>query len=541
MVCSLDSAYLHNSVFNIELKRRELEQQNLTRAEVKRWFEDNYRVFSKKSAFTCLCCNKPVNMNLTKDEGRPFYFRHNDESECSYSENTTTYDKHVSKHEVKSKKDIGLTIFKEILEGELKPYDVEIERGYHYKKKLSFIPDFIIKFPNSEERWAIDYFTAIDQGLTSGSYARHLSKRMKTYKEEGFKPFSFVDYSWLSFLEETNKGTLLTAETYVTSKTHEDSLWDTFLEENLQGDLLEFFRKDTGATIDEFNTRNIAYVDVFNRLCTIFRFIPISQHDRNITFYKLSSSEVPLARALSVNADQNHFVLSKENEDERRNGFLKELIERKQQFEIEQQRLREEQERIRAEEERIKQEEEKQSARLRARELEWQKQRQKAKELEDEEVEREMQERMRRAALRPIEVHPDGWDQRSKRPNRYGNYTYQQSPPESSYTKTEDPADKKKKEKVRDILLSQPIKGELYIDGDKRAWRIIILKWINENQSGDSLVVSLEKVIGHMKSSGISFNQNDKLVKYPIKDFLEFYGKTVKAELKKKIELTIQE
>ncbi|XKH50487.1 hypothetical protein LG275_12935 [Chryseomicrobium palamuruense] len=537
----MDSAYLHNSVFNIELKRRELEQQNLTRPEVKRWFEDNYRVFSKKSAFTCICCNKPVNMNLTKDEGRPFYFRHNDESECSYSENTTTYDKHVSKHEVKTKKVIGLTIFKEILEGELKPYDVEIERGYHYKKKLSFIPDFIIKFPNSEERWAIDYFTVIDQGLTSGSYARHLSKRMKNYKEEGFKPFSFVDYSWLSFLEETNKGTLLTAETYVTSKTHEDSLWDTFLEEKLQGDLLEFFRKDTGATIDEFNTRNIAYVDVFNRLCTIFRFIPISQHDRNITFYKLSSSEVPLARALSVNANQNHFVLSKENEDERRNGFLKELIERKQQFEIEQQRLREEQERIRAEEERIKQEEEKQRARLRAREVEWQKQRQKAKELEDEEIEREMQERMRRAALRPIEVHPDGWDRGSKRHNGYSNYTYQQNSTVANYESTEDKIEKRRKEKVRDLLLSQPITGELYIGGDTQYWRKVILKWINENQSGDTLVVSLQKIIGYMKSSGVSFTQNDKLVKYPIKDFLEFYQKTIKVELKKKVQISIQE
>ena len=145
-----------------------------------------------------------------------------------------------------------------------------------------------------------------------------------------------------------------------------------------------------------------------------FAFIPISQHDRNITFYKLSSSEIPLARALSVNADQNHFVLSKENEDERRNDFLKELIERKQQFELEQQRLREEQERIRAEEERIKQEEEKQRARLRAEEVERLKQRQRAKELEDEEIEREMQERMRRAALRPIEVHPNYWDHRNQ-------------------------------------------------------------------------------------------------------------------------------
>jgi hypothetical protein len=200
-VYSLDSAYLHNSIFNIELKRRELEQQKLKRFEVKRWFEDHYRVFSKKSAFTCLCCNKPVNMNLTKDEGRPFYFRHNDESECSYSENTKTYDKHVSKLEDKSKKDIGLTIFREILEGELKPFNVEIERGYHYKKKLSFIPDFIIKFPKSDDLWAIDYFTAIDQGLATGSYARHLSKRMKTYKEEGFKTFSICG-SWLAIFSK---------------------------------------------------------------------------------------------------------------------------------------------------------------------------------------------------------------------------------------------------------------------------------------------------------------------------------------------------
>ncbi|WP_064093128.1 hypothetical protein [Rossellomorea aquimaris] len=276
----MDSAYLHNSVFNIELKRRVLEQQKLTRSEVKRWFEENYRVFSKKSAFTCLCCNKPVNMNLTIEEGSPFYFRHNDESECSSPENTRTYDRYVSKLEDKSKKDIHLTIFREILEGELKHYDVEIERGFHYKKKLSFIPDFIIKFPHSDERWAIDYFTAIDQGLISGSYARHLSTRMKTYKEEGFKPFSFVDYSWLSFLEETNKGTLLTAETYVTSKTHEDDLWDKFLEKKVHGELLNFFTKAKGSTLKEFNTRNIAYVDVLNRLCTIFRFLPISQHGR---------------------------------------------------------------------------------------------------------------------------------------------------------------------------------------------------------------------------------------------------------------------
>jgi hypothetical protein len=534
-VYSLDSAYLHNSVFNIELKRRELEEQNLTRSEVKGWFENNYRVFSKKSAFTCVCCNKPVSMNITIDEGRPFYFRHNDESECSYSENTKTYEKHVSKLEDKSKKDIGLTIFREILEGELKPYDVEIERGYHYKKKLSFIPDFIIKFPNSEERWSIDYFTAMGQGLASGSYASHLSQRMQIYKEEGFKHFSFVDNSWHSFLEETNKGTLLTAETYVTSKTLEDYRWDKYLEENVQGDLLNYFIEANGATIEEFNTKNIAYVDVSNRLCKIFRFIPISQQNRNITFYKLSTSEVPLAEALSINADQNHFVLSKENEDDKRNVFLKALSEKKEQFEIEQQKLKEEQERSRAEEERKKREEVKREARIRAEEALRKKRRDRAQELEDERVEREMQETARRAALRPIEVHPDHWNYRQA---QNSNYTYQQPPTVPRFENTEE---KEKKEKVLGLLLSQPIRGELYIGGDTKFWRKVVLKWINENQSGATIVVSLQTLISYMKKTGVSFNQNEKLVKHPIMDFLVFYQKTLKLELKRKIELVIED
>ncbi|MGD6831864.1 hypothetical protein ACQCT5_06850 [Sutcliffiella halmapala] len=161
--------------------------------------------------------------------------------------------------------------------------------------------------------------------------------------------------------------------------------------------------------------------------------------------------------------------------------------------------------------------------------------------MEDEQMEREMQEIARRAALRPIEVHPDGWNYRTKRQAQFSNYTYQQTPTVTSYENTEDKIDKKKKEKVRELLLSQPISGELYIDGDTKYWRKVVLKWINENQSGNTLTVSLQMIIGYMKSAGVSFNQNDKIVKYPIKDFLELYAKTLKAELNKKIELSVQE
>lgn len=240
-----------------------------------------------------------------------------------------------------------------------------------------------------------------------------------------------------------------------------------------------------------------------------------------------------------MNADQSHFVLSKENEDERKNDFLKELIERKQQYEIEQQRLREEQERIRAAEERMKQEEEKQRARLKCEE-EGLKQRQRAKELEDEQIEKAMQETIRRAALRPIEVDPDHWNYQNQRRYQYDRFTYQ-TPPVFNKENTKDKTDKQKKERLLEQLLSHPITGELYIDGDKKYWRRIILKWIKENQSGVDLFVSSQKLIGYMKTAGVSFNQNDQRAKYPIKIFLEFYVKTMKAELKKKIEITIKE
>jgi hypothetical protein len=71
-------ALLHGYVVNIESKRMELEKQNLSRSEKIRQLADQYRAFSKEKAFTCLCCDEPVNMNLTKEGGRPFYIKHLD-------------------------------------------------------------------------------------------------------------------------------------------------------------------------------------------------------------------------------------------------------------------------------------------------------------------------------------------------------------------------------------------------------------------------------------------------------------------------------
>lgn len=177
----MEAALLHGEVFNIESLRKKLEEQNLQREEIIKYMDANYRNFSKKHSFICLCCQTPVTMNLTKDEGRPFFFRHMDGSECAYSENTKAYDTQISTHENKRKKDVGLTVFRDILEGQLKPLGVVIERGYLYKKKLSFVPDFILTFPNSDQLWVVDYFTAMAQHPIRGFlsfYQRELKKEM---------------------------------------------------------------------------------------------------------------------------------------------------------------------------------------------------------------------------------------------------------------------------------------------------------------------------------------------------------------------------
>lgn len=227
----MDTAFLHGTSFKIEKKRLELEQKNLSRKEIKAWFESEYRSFSRKHAFTCICCNQPVNMNITNEDGRPFYFKHFEGKVCSYSVNSNTYEIQVSTIENKRKKDVGLTLFKTILEGQLNIYGIKLERGYLYKRELSFIPDIIVEFPKTNEKWAIDYLTSVGRDVATGTYASYLKKRMQTYVKEGFKSFCFIDKEWLAVNHETKKGTLLNAEKVLTRKDIEDYQWDEFLGE----------------------------------------------------------------------------------------------------------------------------------------------------------------------------------------------------------------------------------------------------------------------------------------------------------------------
>lgn len=527
----LEEALLHGSIVNIETRRMELEAKKLSRNEIRNKLAEQYRVFSRKQAFTCPCCDEPVNMNLTVDEGRPFYYKHLDGKECTYSENSKTYDRQVSTHQDKKKKDIGLTVFKEILEGQLKSYGALIERGYFYKKKLSFIPDFIVKFPFTNDVWAIDYYTSISQG----TYTHNLSKRMKTYQAEGFKVFSFIDEYWLAINSETDNGTLLNAEMCVYYKSNEDRLWDQYINQELSSDELQFLKTKVAAFQNSIDTKSIAYVNIENRTCKIIRFLEAEKNNHNLTFYKLSEPTIPLERALTLNSQLNNFLLYRENEEELRQAFKQSLIDKLKQAEAEGKAQQEAMAQLQREEEAKRAALEKQRIEAEERSRLYHEMMRKS----EEQVEIEMQQRAKAASERPVGMSPETWEWYKKRGIKFNtnNNSVTKNQPTTSVIEIKGTPVDKEREKFKEKLLSYPIKGDNFINGAAASWRSFILKWVKNNQHGDTISVSMKKLLNQMRETGITFNQKDSIVQYPVKEFLVFYQSALKKDLKKKIEI----
>ena len=522
----MHSAYLHNDVVDIENERIACEREGMPRDGILRWLEERYRVFSKKGAFTCLCCDKPVTMNLTKEEGRPFYFRHNDESECAYSENTRTYEKQVNRMENVSTKDLGLTLLRDMLSGLLNPYDIEVQRGFHCKEKLAFVPDFIVRFPDSAQVYAIDFFTSLEQGLRSGSYAKHLRKRMKWYQEEGIGSLSFVDISWLSYLEETNKGTLLRAEEPLRLKTEEDVKWDHFFETELSEALQSVLQREAGLHITAFDTRSVIYLDTSNQNCTIYRHLWSQEADLNLTVYSLTNTQVPLNHLLQVNLHDQTIEMVERDEQEQRAAFLKYITDKKKQHDMEREN---EQDRFRFDQVTNEDKDQRRQTRAAKQRSVSHKKHIRRRDAEDEKIETEMRERARRAKARPVNQHPDYLNRESD-----GLRAAPSSVTERSATR------QAKREELKHILLTQQLPGDLYINGHLSAWRTFILYWIKDHESGNRLEVSVSRLIQDMRAAGFTFQQNDSLVEKVLADFLTFYQKQLKEKLKKRVELALK-
>ncbi|AJS58382.1 hypothetical protein [Paenibacillus sp. IHBB 10380] len=224
--------------------------------------EEKYRIHSKKKAFSCICCNQPVSMVLRIDSP---HFRHQGDS-CPSAQNFERYTNRVQAVEEPTKHRAGRAILRTYLEGQLKPYSVVVQDGYLIRTLLKMVPDFILTFPDGTN-WSIDYVTGSRQ---DESYHNYIQKLSKTYRAAGFKPFFFIDSSWLAEVPDCSIVSFYKAEQQMTTKSETDLQWSAFVSEFISAigkpfvlrewfGVRNYFGHDAIQTSDVFS---LAYVDL---------------------------------------------------------------------------------------------------------------------------------------------------------------------------------------------------------------------------------------------------------------------------------------
>lgn len=542
----MNVALLNDYEIDIESLGIELEEQGYERNEVKKQLNDRYRRFSQKGDFRCVCCDERVEMVLSED--KVFFFRHYDKEKCSYSENHKTYKSQKENLEDAPKHRAGKAILRTYLEGACKTNDIRLTDGYRFKSVLSFVPDFILEFPNGQ-RWAIDYLTGLK---TDRKYANSLNKRRYTYIQHHFTPIFLFDSYWLAYEPEINHVSLVDGELLCVSQTKQDYVWTDFirgLEPNLKNALLNN---------RPFNlqVKSMAYFAPHEREINIIRFLQENENPRKTrTVYK--PIKVPLEKALTINHEQSDFIYTNENEDGYREEFKRQLQKVYQQ----QENLRKQQELERA---RKEEEERKQREFVRAREEERKKRAAqntsnyydstpdvpftgRSQQQMDADLKRDMEwESLQR---KNSSDNPYWYKQMIQHMSKYfgvdgetekdlqsiENAQINKAGLDSATLENDQTWEAKSKITSRlpkwkvDEILNHYVNGEAYFIGDQRKWKEIVLnsfELIYHNK------ISIPQLLQKIKGQGIEFEQSEKTMSYPIKEYIQFISKKVKKDIK---------
>ncbi|TDL76119.1 hypothetical protein [Peribacillus frigoritolerans] len=314
----MDTALLHGEEINIVYELVKYQRDGYSQQEIKPIFEKQYRAFSKKKAFKCLCCGTNVKIVLPNEN--KFSFSHFDKRECSYSENYKSYNKHKDKYENETTHDMGKTLIRTFIEGQMKllyPLQVSLIEGYKYKARLGIVPDFIIELPDGTT-WALDFLTGLK---TSKQYSEHIEKRKAVYTAQGFKSFFFIDKQWLAYHKSVSPHTtLVEAEEKLLIKTRQDQKWqDEFY--SIRSEERNYVQDSMG--IRHFSVVSIAYFNPMDSNCTVLRLV--KQESGNFDYYVVGNPlTFSIERALTVDLEENLFTLYDENEDD----LIKEYQER---------------------------------------------------------------------------------------------------------------------------------------------------------------------------------------------------------------------
>lgn len=83
-------------------------------------------------------------------------------------------------------------------------------------------------------------------------------------------------------------------------------------------------------------------------------------------------------------------------------------------------------------------------------------------------------------------------------------------------------AELRRKREKKELILNHQVNGEAFISSPSRLWKNIVLSHFNRINRGD---LSLNQLLLIMKDKGITFTQQDALVKYPVMECLQYIAK----------------
>ncbi|KAB7671677.1 cell envelope integrity protein TolA [Bacillus sp. B1-b2] len=539
----MNIALLNDSEIDIEKLCFEYEVQGIDRKEIKNHLNDKYRRFSQKGDFRCVCCNERVKMVLSEE--KVFFFRHFDKKSCSFSENHKTYKNQKESLEDKPKHRAGKAILRTYLEGICKLKNIIIKDGYGHRNTLSFVPDFILEFPNGQ-MWAIDYITGLK---TDSKYAKSLAKRRDAYIKQQFTPIFLIDRYWMAYEHDINYVSIVEGELLCVKKSKQDYLWTEYIS-RMESHLIDvlFDNKPLNRSV-----KSIAYFAPHEREISIIRFLHEEEQQRKTkTLYKPIT--IPIDKALQFNSTYSDFIYSDEDEENYMEEWRKELEQeynlresmRKQQAaERKRKEERQKEEDRKKEEQRKREEDRKYRENLRIEEEERKKTEEKTMEYDGsiEDIpfigrsERQMNSDLKREIAST-----------TKDNNFKDSYQYKQMIRHmTKYFEQEDENRTESKEKkiiswrnernslikriptwMLDELLNHYVNGEGYFINGRMKWKEIVLHSFDILYEGKLTTLQLLEM---MKIEGIKFEQSDKVMLYPVNEYVRYIGRKLKREV----------
>jgi hypothetical protein len=308
----MEAAKLFDQEINIYQEWFEQISTGSPKENIIRNLEEKYRIHSQKLAIECSCCNQPVIMVLREDSP---HFRHQGDP-CPSAENYKRYMTRLKGGEDSLTHRAGRAILRYYLESQLKHHSIIVQDGYLCRFTLKIVPDFILIHPDGTI-WSIDYITGTREDET---YNNYIQKRKEIYLNAGFKPFFFLDSSWLADVPDRSIVSFYKAERQMNTQTEIDLQWSTFVSEFFEafgktfvlrewfGVHQSYFNRDLLQTHEVFS---LTYLDVAASKAYIQRFLPAQQNKFGYIVFRASIS---LERATSLDHSQQGFTWWEEEE-----------------------------------------------------------------------------------------------------------------------------------------------------------------------------------------------------------------------------------